>query len=157
MIACLPDELDVARLNAQGRHGAIVDMNRSRYSRLREAGLCTRGACHGPAVDGGSLCSPCRVDRRHEQRERYRRTRTVTRTTGCTRCGGGDGHNAVTCTDDPLPGWAGPATARRERDRAERKLRRERGQCITNPAHAAPLPGHARCEACNAKRRKVKT
>lgn len=154
MTARAPEDLDVARLNAQGRRASIVDANRSRYARLRERGLCTRAASHGPAEDGGSLCGPCMVDRRYDQMEYYRRTHDTGPAKECTRCGR-VGHNARSCTNEPLPHWAGPDTARIERDRARRARRRKAGVCLNNPAHGPPLKGYVRCKACAHKRRKV--
>lgn len=154
MTARGPEDLDVARLSVQGRIGVIVDANRSRYWRLRDRGLCVRGASHGPADPGSSLCVPCKVDRRFDQMEYYKRTRIVGRVNSCTRCGE-DGHNSRSCTNDPLPNWAGPNTVRLEQARARRKARRADGLCIVNPKHAKPRANSSRCDDCMNRRRKV--
>ncbi len=131
------------------------EAQRSRYLQRKIAGLCVRGASHGPAEPGHVLCAPCMVDGRYDRRESYRRNRATPPVNGCTRCGGTDGHNARSCNGDPLPGWAGPDTRRIERHRAQRSRRREAGVCINNPAHEKPKPGGSRCDSCMARRRKA--
>lgn len=152
MTARGPEDLDVARLNRAGRLADIAATNRRRYKRLREAGLCVRAKSHGPAVPGHTLCEPCRVDVNFDQNERYRSTRVAQRVIECGLCGGDD-HNARRCTLPPET--RAPGEAKRLRDNREYKtLLRLRGQCVNNPAHPLPKNGSARCDDCNAKRRK---
>lgn len=152
MSARVPEELDVERLNAEGRRASCRDSSRERYERLRGQRLCVRGASHGPAADGFTLCEPCRVDVREDQRDRYRHTRAVSRVNSCGLCGS-EQHTAKRCAMPPEA--RDPGDSRRlERNREYKALLRLQGKCIANPAHERPIKGRARCEACNAKRRK---
>lgn len=152
MTARLPEDLDVERLNKAGRLADTIETNRSRYQRLRKAGFCVRGKSHGRAAPGHTLCEPCRVDVNYAQLERYRSTRDPMRQVSCGLCGGDD-HNARRCHLPPEARSPGEAK-RLASNREYKALLRVRGQCVNNPAHPRPKSGSARCDGCNAKRRK---
>lgn len=151
MTAREPEDLDVDRLNSDGAKGAVLDAKQSTYQKRREEGICTRSASHGPAEPGLSLCAACFVDKRFDERERYRSRHPRQRVITCMICTR-EGHNARTCTAPAIPG-AERAQRRNERGRNYRKSLKQRGFCVNGEAHSRPEPGKTLCENCLSKRR----
>ncbi len=149
MTARAPEDLDVDRLNAEGRRRMTSMLSLERYRSRKAAGLCTRGASHGPAAAGHTLCDGCLVDQRFEQNSRNAAKRPPKRTLTCLRCGK-PGRNSRGCPC-PVPDGFNPRRARAQRGIEYRASLRAQGLCPNNPKHARPEPGFSRCAACRAR------
>lgn len=116
--------------------------DRCRRQKRQEAGLCTQCG-REPAAEGGSVCEPCREERRARERARYaaRKAERV-----CVRCAGPTIGGSSRCSRC--------ATLEAERVSPERKgaadrkryaRRRAQGRCTDCGVQAH---GAARCDAC---------
>ena len=124
------------------RRRAARARGRRRRKAWREAGLCHRCG-EPPAVEGGTICTPCRETLRAKARRQYSERRAAGL---CTRCGSPAFGGLTYCAP-----CAETRSRRRnheaKRDAARRRYaeRRARGDCTScgKPAHGA-----AECRAC---------
>lgn len=145
----LPDELDVERLNTQGRRAMASMLSLERYHARKASGLCTRADSHGPAAEGHTMCIGCLVDQRFEQNTRNAQRRTPQKILKCIRCGK-PGRNSRGCPCPTPPGFD-PRAERNRRGVAYRASLRAQGLCPNNPKHERPGPGFSQCAACRAR------
>ena len=123
------------------RRNARAAGKKRREDRLA-AGICTRCG-RNPAVEGGTTCGPCRVSRRHAEREAYAARRSAGR---CVRCGDPTIDRASRC--------APCAVLECEREDPERRNETSRKRYWSRRAKLrctdcnAPSQGAARCEEC---------
>jgi hypothetical protein len=144
-----PDDLDIDRLNREGGRSMALLTKQARYSERAAKGLCVRGASHGPAEPGHSVCTGCLVDQRLDRIERNAELPPPMRILTCKICGR-ERHNSRSCTQARPAGFDPRRVADQRRSDYRRKLHAD-GLCINGAKHARPESGFRQCAECRAR------